>query len=206
VNVTSDLAIGLRVALEDAEKIKLNIGDLMRGGGRSGVDEATARRREVLGQKVEEEKDKSKKKDVVDVSSLEVEGVKTISNKLFDEIIEARLGEIFSLVIEQVEQSRNEAVLPAGVVITGGSALLPKITKVAKNIFGVPARVGTPKGVEGLIDEISTPAYSACQGLLLYGALDEGGSRTKNIGSGGSKDKGGNVLTGIGNLIKNLLP
>ena len=205
INVTSDLAIGLRVSLEDAEKIKLNMEDLQKnpeGGARA----ATAKREEVLGRAREKVADKKKKKDIIDVSSLEIEGINTISKKLFDEIVEARLGEIFSLVIDQVEQSRNEAKLPAGVVVTGGSAVLPKITTAAKNTFGVPARVGNPQGVEGLVDEISSPAYSACQGILLYGALDDGSGQGRASTLSTTKEKAGGILSSLGNIVKNLLP
>ena len=204
VNITSDLAIGLRVSLEDAEKIKVNFSDLVKG--RPEVNDATKRREELLGGKDEdEEKDPKKKKDVIDVTSLEVEGMKTVSKKLFDEIVEARLGEIFSLVINQLEQSRNEYRLPAGVVITGGAAMLPRITSIAKGVFGAPARVGNPNGVEGLIDEISTPAYSVAQGLILYGAVDDGGGK-RNVGSHGPKEKSGGILGNITGFLKNLLP
>jgi cell division protein FtsA len=218
VNITSDLAIGMRVSLEDAERIKLNIEELAKAAPRKdmAITDATKRRQELLGMKIkeeeeeeDEEKDSKKKKDVVDITTLEIEGIKTISKKLFDEIVEARLSEIFALVIEQVEQSRNEYQLPAGVVITGGAALLPRITTIAKNIFGVPARVGYPTGVEGLLDEISTPGYASTQGLLLYGASDEGAGRGKSrsIGLPGGKGKGGaGVIGSLSSFIKNLLP
>ncbi len=207
VNVTSDLAIGLRVSLEDAEKIKVNFGDLMRtprpdGDGMRRRDEAVVEKT-----KEETEKDSKKKKDIVDITSLDVEGMKTVSKKLFDEIVEARMVEIFTLVINQLEQSRYDHTLPAGVVITGGSAMLPRITAIAKNVFGAPARVGSPNGIEGLIDEISSPAYAAVQGLILYGAVDEGGGKGRNIGNSGPKQKGGGgILQNITGFIKNLLP
>ncbi|MBN1915764.1 cell division protein FtsA [Candidatus Dojkabacteria bacterium] len=209
VNVTSDLAIGLRVSLEDAEKIKVSIGDIIRGAGKQ-ESEAVKTRDGLLEEETKERrgvKEVKKKKEVVDISALEVEGMKTVSKKLFDEIVEARMVEIFSLVINQLEQSRNEYRLPAGVVITGGSAMLPRITAIAKEVFGAPARIGSPNGVEGLIDEIASPAYAASQGLILYGALDEGGGKGKNIGgTGGSKQNSGGILGNITGFIKNLLP
>lgn len=208
-NVTSDLAIGLRVSLEDAEKIKLNAEELMKNPTKNDMpSDATKRRKTLLGQEeplVAKDSSKKNAKDVIDVSSLEIDGVKTVSKKLFNEIIEARLSEIFDIVIRQVEQSGNETRLPAGVVITGGSALVPGITSIAKKVFGVPARVGYPKGLEGLVDEISSPAYSVVQGLTVYGSMDEGYSQTRGQQSR-QQSSGGGFVAKIGGMIKNLLP
>lgn len=194
-NVTSDLAIGLRLSIEDAERVKLNADHLIKKAKEKNKD-------------ISEKKDEKKKdKDVIDITELEIEGVKTVSKKLFDEIIEARLSEIFDLVLSQVEQSRNEARLPAGIVITGGGAMLPNITNIAKKVFGVPARIGYPTGLGGLVDEITGPAYAVSQGLILYGGQSEsmyssGSTSGMNAKSGGS----GNIFGNIGKFIKNLLP
>jgi cell division protein FtsA len=205
-NVTSDLAIGLRVSLEDAERIKLNAEELMKSVPSEIVSEATKKRKSILGQPQEDnEQPKKLTKDFIDVSSLEIEGIKTVSKKLFNEIIEARLSEIFDIVAKQIEQSGQESRLPAGVVITGGSSLIPGITNIAKKVFGVPARVGYPKGTEGLIDEISTPAYSVAQGLIVYGAQDEGFTQTRNQISLKNSNQIG-VFTKVKNFMKNLLP
>ncbi len=197
-NVTSDLAIGLRVSLEDAEKIKLNAKELMQGSKKmvSKLDD-----------KSNKKDNKSKKaSDIIDVSSLEIDGVKTISKKMFTEIIDARISEIFDLVIYQVEQSRNEIKLPAGIVITGGTALIPDITQIAKKVFGVPARVGFPKGLDGLVDEINNPAFAVSQGLILYGEKDEASGPK----SGGAMIRGVGASDGIFGKVKdffaNLIP
>ena len=218
-NITSDLAIGLRISLEDAEKIKINAQDLLIKLDNPDDDEseATKKRKELLGlnepaQAKEQAGSKSDQKkisrDIIDVTDLHIEGVKTISKKMFTEIVEARLAEILDLVIAQVEQSRNQAKLPAGVVITGGSALVPGVTQIAKKVFAVPARIGYPKGLEGLVDEITGPAYSVAQGLVVYGLNDtSGGSRSRpGVGKVATSDKQGNVLQKIGGFFKNLLP
>lgn len=189
-NITSDLAIGLRVSLEDAEKIKVNAAELIKGNVKTSKPE---------------EEDSKKSKDIIDISSLEVEGMKTISKKMFEEIIEARLSEIFDIVIDQVEQSRDEIKLPAGVVLTGGSALVPGVTQIAKKVFGVPARVGYPKGLGGLVDEIHSPAFAVSQGLILYGAQDEPGGKGVGISMQGGSE-GGSILSKVGDFFKNLLP
>lgn len=178
-NLTSDLAIGLRVSLEDAEKIKLNAEDLMRNSAKSRpVSEMTKKREKLLNSltgedEVVKKKDVKKNSDSIDVSFLEINGVTTISRKMFEEIIEARLSEIFDVVVKQVEESGNIAKLPAGVVITGGTSLVPGITNIAKEVFGIPARIGYPTGLSGLVDEISSPAYSTVQGLITYSKQGE---------------------------------
>lgn len=213
-NITSDLAIGLRISLEEAEKIKINAEELLNGSDdMTDVErESTRKRREVLGINAPDgevgDKDGKKNKDIIDVSDLHIEGIKTISRKMFTEIVEARLAEIMDLVIAQVEQSRHQAKLPAGVVITGGSALVPGITKMAKKVFGVPARIGYPKGLEGLVDEITGPAYSVAQGLVIYGLNDTAAGTRSRPGAGkvGGGDKQGGVLQRLGGFFKNLLP
>jgi len=209
-NVTSDLAIGLRVSLEDAEKIKLNAEELMKNTKKIKESKATKKRKALLaGDKKDDTTAETTKntssKDTIDISSLEIDGVDTVSKKLFQEITEARLGEIFDIIIKQVEQSGHETRLPAGIVITGGAALIPGITTIAKKVFGVPARVGNPKGLGGLVDEITSPAYSVAQGLTLYGALDEDltAHKSSKLSSGSSS---GGVLDKVKNIFKNLLP
>jgi cell division protein FtsA len=207
-NVTSDLAIGLRVSLEDAEKIKLNAEELMKGTKSVPESSATKKRKALLGQTEDDDKSSDKKansKDVIDISSLEIEGVKTVSKKLFNEIIEARLGEIFDIIIRQVEQSGHDSRLPAGIVLTGGSAHIPGITTIAKKVFGIPARVGHPKGLGGLVDEIMDPAYAVAQGLTLYGSLDEGYSQSKQS-VGTPQNSGDGLLNKVKGIFKNLLP
>ena len=203
INLTSDLAIGLRVSLEDAEKIKINADELIR---------ATARqeRKDVedngdKNEKSDKEEKEKKRSDIINVSTLEIEGMKTISKKMFEEIIEARLSEIFDLVIDQVEQSRNEIKLPAGVVLTGGAALVPQATTIAKKVFGVPARVGYPKGLEGLVDEINGPAFAVSQGLILYGSQDEAAGKGVGI-SVPSSGGGEGIFSKVFGFLKNLVP
>jgi cell division protein FtsA len=216
-NVTRDLAAGLRLSLDDAEKVKLNAEDLIKQTDRpvsQKVKDAASRRKRLTGEAEEEEaveeekkEDKEKRKDIIDVSSLEIEGVRTVSRKLFNEIIEARMSEIFEMVLQQIDQSHNEARLPAGVVITGGSSMLPGVTQIAKKVFGVPARIGYPRGLEGLTDGISSPAFSTVQGLISHGASDEENPRSSRGGSGGGKSIiPSGVLSRVTGFFKNLLP
>lgn len=207
INITSDLAIGLRVSLEEAEKIKLNAEELIKNSTQKEFEsDATKKRKALLNSQKEQEKTAPKKKDVIDVSSLDIKGMTTISKKLFEEIIEARLSEIFDIVIKQVEQSGNESRLPAGLVITGGSALLPNITNIAKKVFGVPARVGLPKGLVGLTEEINTPAYAVGHGLILYGSSEEGYENVTSRGKSTTNKKQSSGESKLKKFLKSLLP
>lgn len=197
VNVTSDIAIGLRVNLDEAEKIKVNASELIKKRTESSTKKIT------IGG---EDKPKKKQK-FVDISSLGIEGLKELDKELLEEIVEARLSEIFDLVRAQIDQSGTGATMPAGIVLTGGSAQLPGITKIAKKVFKIPARVGYPKKLEGLVDEITSPAYATIQGLILYGTNTNGEGRITDIGGGTARGEGGKDVFGkIKNWFKNLIP
>lgn len=195
-NVTRDLAAGLRLSLDDAEKVKVSVERLMK--------QQVGEKKE--GEKKEESKEEQEsRRDILDVSELDIEGVKTISRKMFNVIVEERVKEIFELVRDNIMQSGYQYKLPAGVVVTGGSAELPNITAIAKEVFGVPARVGYPRGLEGLIDDISSPAYAATQGLIVYGLTDEGFSMARAKPMSGKKDSG-NITNKVTKFLKNFLP
>jgi len=204
INVTSDLAIGLRVNLDDAERIKVNAADLLKGKVKG---EKSGKSVDVNSKAKNKKKSKKNKSKVIDVSSLGIEGTKEIDKELFEEIIEARLSEIFDLVLAQISQAGSDTSMPAGVVLTGGCAMLPSITKITKRVLKVPARIGYPKGLEGLVDEISSPAYSTIQGLVLYGMGSNGESRlSESISGGGGGEGVGNIFSKVGGWFKNLIP
>lgn len=154
-NITNDLAIGLRVTLESAEKIKL-----------------------LLSQKpkspVYPDDDKSKKKseDELDLSALELtEDLKKVSRKtLVEGIIKPRLNEIFTMVGLEIKKSGFGGMTPSGLVICGGGAETVGIVEAARRNLAMPVRVGIPGNVTGLVDEILNPAFATSVGLLHYGA------------------------------------
>lgn len=144
-NVTNDIAIGLRVSLDTAEKIKLS-----------------------LSAPKKTEKDQ---KDELDLSSLGISEVSKVSRKtLIDGIIRPRLNEIFTMVRLELEREKIINRIPSGAIITGGGARTVGITDSAKRMLALPVRLGIPKGVSGLIDDVMDPAFSVPIGLLLYGA------------------------------------
>jgi cell division protein FtsA len=144
-NVTNDLAIGLRVSLETAEKIKLALSD----------------------------KKKKEESDEMDLIGLGVTEVTKISKKtLLEGIIRPRLNEIFTMVRMELEKEGLANRIPSGAVITGGGAETAGAIESGKRMLSLPVRIGIPKGVGGLIDDVVNPAFSTCVGLLLYGAKD----------------------------------
>lgn len=142
-HVTNDIAAGLRTPFNDAERIK-------RRYGFAKARMATAEER-------------------VEVPSVGGKGAGTVSRQILCEIIEPRLDEIFELIQREVAKSGYEGSLASGVVITGGSMLLPGAVEVAERTFGLPVRLGVPAHVGGLVDVIDSPAYSAAVGLVLHG-------------------------------------
>lgn len=152
-NVTNDLAIGLRISLEAAEKIKLALS--------------------------EEERKKMKPKslednDQLDLKRLGVIELKKVSKKTLTEgIIRPRLNEIFTMVKVELEKNDIANRVPSGVVITGGGSLTVGASDSAKRMLSLPVRLGKPKGVSGLIDDVINPSFSTAVGLILYGARQE---------------------------------
>jgi cell division protein FtsA len=161
-NITNDIAIGLRVSLEDAEKIKLYISH-QRDSLRSATihdDKTTKQTREDVA-----------KDDVLDISDLRIAELKSISRKFVVEgVIRPRLREIFDLVALEIKKSGYAGLLPAGVVLCGGASLTVGMTDTVKESMRVPVRVAQPKGVSGLIEEVTSPAYAASVGTILHGA------------------------------------
>lgn len=141
-NVTNDLAIGLRLSLDGAEKLKINLS------------------------KVSAEEDKQ---DDIDLNKLGIyEETKTVSKKTIVEgIIKPRLNEIFGMAADDVSKNGFAGLTPSGVVITGGGALTVGAVEVCRRAFSLPARIGIPDGVKGLVEEILNPSFASPIGSLL---------------------------------------
>jgi cell division protein FtsA len=190
-NITRDLTAGLRVfSMDDAEKIKISLSDMLKKNPGKAKEES----------------------DIIDISDLNIEGAKTISKKQFNSYIEPRVEEIFEYVVNQMSQAGFDYQLPAGIVLTGGTSSLPGITSIASKVFGVPARVAAPRGLEGLVEGISSPAYSTIQGLVLHAMQNDlyvsSGSSKYSSGSGMKSKFGSGSGMGakIGGFLKRLLP
>lgn len=179
-NVTNDLAIGLRVSLESAEQVKLSLSS--------------------------EKKKEEEQSDMIDISEMGATDTKKVSKKTLTEgIIRPRLNEIFTMVRIELEKAGIANRVPSGVIITGGGAETVGSIDCAKRMLSLPVRVGKPRGVGGLIDDIITPSFATPVGLILYGASvgapvpPQGFGKNLKLPSMGFAGK-------IIDTIKNLLP
>jgi len=143
-NFTNDIAVGLRAAIPEAEKIKKKFGC-------------------VTSPLVEEQ-------ETIEVPSVgKGKKPRVLSRQLLADIIHPRAEEIFRLVDNDIKRMGYEKSLNSGIVLTGGTALLEGLEEVAEEIFDLPARRGDPMGIGGLVDRVSTPDFATSVGLILYG-------------------------------------
>lgn len=164
-HITQDIALGCRIPMDDAEKLKLYLtdnadDDLRPHPGESKVD-FTKRR---------------KKLDVIDPEKVGIAHNDFLSKKtLVGGIMEPRVREIFKLVMQELDKadllSGNKT--PAGLVLTGGGAMTAAVTDVAKKVSNLPVRLAHPEEIEGLTEDIKKPNFTVAVGLLEY-ALSQG--------------------------------
>lgn len=198
INITKDLAAGLRISLESAEKIKLALGKPVKVL--------------VMPEPVDHHKmSKTSPEDELDLSGLGIiEEMKTVSRKtLVEGIIKPRLNEIFTMVGLEIKRSGFGGMTPSGVVITGGGAETVGAIESAKRNLAMPVHIGIPTKVSGLIDEIITPAYTTSVGLLLYGASlkrSETSSGFGGLGKIGQRIQMKGIAGKMLDLVKSFLP
>lgn len=142
VQITNDLAVGLRTSIEEAEKIKISYG--------SAVENSASPEK------------------LIEISSINGKEKHNVSKKYLVEIIEPRVSEIFNFVGMEVRKSGWYSMIPGGIVITGGSSLLPGISEVAEQVLNLPSRLGRPHYEGELADMINDPSYSEAIGLLSF--------------------------------------
>lgn len=112
--------------------------------------------------------------DTIEVTTFGDRRVESVPRRDICEVAEARLQEIFLLVQSEIKRSGYEGLLPAGVVLVGGTARLSGIVDLASGLLQLPVRQGIPRGIHGLIDTVDGPAYAASVGLVLWGARHGG--------------------------------
>ncbi len=122
-------------------------------------------------------------------------------------IIEARVNEIFKLIMQEIKRSGYDGLLPAGVVLTGGSSMLPGIKRLASQVMGLPVRSAQPENLLGMVDKLNSPAYSTAVGLLHWAMTM--GEHEKMLGRGRKRRGKGEpnmFFSNIKNWLKRLLP
>jgi len=161
-HLTNDIAVGLRTPMAEAEKIKQAYGCCL--SSMVGKDET------------------------IEVPSVGGREPRVLSRQLLAEILEPRVEEIFSLVNREIIRSGYEDLIASGVVITGGTCILPGMPELAEQIFNLPVRRGVPRDIGGLTDVVNSPIYATGVGLVKYGSRNVS-SRNFSIGQTNVFDK-----------------
>ena len=138
--ITNDIAMALRTPTREAEEIKIRYGIA----------------KQVLVDPSE----------TIEVPGLGDRGPRTLSRQMLAAVIEPRVEELFALALQVVRESEYEEVLSSGVVLTGGTAMMPGIAELAEEIFLKPVRLGIPQYNGQLADVVKSPRYSTAHGLL----------------------------------------
>lgn len=196
-HVTQDIALGCRISLDNAEKIKLHLSN-----------EAKEVIKPHPGESKEDLNKRKKKADKIDLEKLGIEGnCDELSQKIIvDGIMMPRLKEIINQVAAKIEEKELLAEIPSGIVLTGGGAETVGLIDVVKKTLRLPARIGYPKKVEGMVSDISKPAYATSIGLLEYGHNIGGGQELKTKFKFLSNFQAKGVFAKALEFIKSLLP
>jgi cell division protein FtsA len=168
--LTRDVAIGLGLPFEIAEEMKKKYGSVMP------VYEG--------------------KGDTAPAISQDGHGV---SYQDLCDIIRARVEEIMKLILLEMPNSEYESLVPAGLVLTGGSSNLAGMATLGRDILRLPVRVGAPNDVYGIGDVLRDPAYATSVGLLLWGTRHDGNRTWKGGLFGGALRR---LATNLGKLFR----
>jgi cell division protein FtsA len=147
MHVTNDMAVVLYAPFEAAEEIKLKFGHVNPNEVRS--------------------------EEYVDVDAFGDETERAVSRRDIAEIIHARAEEMLTMVANEIIRSGHAGLLPAGIVLTGGTAQLAGLRQMAREMLHAPVRIGTPQGLEGLADKLHGSAFATGVGLVKWGLLRE---------------------------------
>ena len=159
--VTNDIAMALRTPTQHAEEIKIKYACALTQ--LAGADET------------------------IKVPSVGDRPPRDLSRQALAEVVEPRYDELFTLVQAELRRSGFEDMVPAGVVLTGGTSKMEGVVELAEEIFHMPVRVGSPHSIRGLTDIVRNPIYSTGVGLLQYGSQHQAdGHSVAARSSGGS--------------------
>jgi cell division protein FtsA len=158
--VTNDIAMALRTPTQYAEEIKIRYACALTQ--LAGADES------------------------IKVPSVGNRPPRDLSRQALAEVVEPRYDELFTLVQAELRRSGFEEMLPAGIVLTGGSSKMEGVVELAEEIFHMPVRVGFPQAIKGLNDIVRNPVYATSVGLLQYGLE----SQEESTGRGAARSRG----------------
>ena len=180
-HITQDVAVGLRLPQAQAEEIKKQQGHAVRA--EVGAEE------------------------YFNIRPFGEDQPVKVNRQDLAHIIEARTAEIFSLILQEIKRSGYDGLLPAGMVLTGGTSALPGIRRVAHEVLGMPVRTGQPENLLGLVDRLNSPAYATSVGLLQWAltmheqVLTSGKARRTRRGRGDGQVKTDNWKDWINRLL-----
>lgn len=155
--VTRDISAGLRAPLEEAERVKLAFGQARA----SDVPKDLTFTYTPLGEEAEQ----------------------TEQMRFLAEIIESRVTEMFQLIRKELNRSNYAGVLPAGLVLSGGGAMLSGVRELGADILEMPTRIGYPGGVGGLVESVAAPSFATSVGLVRWGGRARAGASRRDAGS-----------------------
>jgi cell division protein FtsA len=177
-HVTADVAIGLRISIDAAERIKITYGNALP--------------KEI------------NKKDEIDLKEFSDIETGMVSKKYIAEIIEARIEEIFDKVDQELKKINRSGLLPAGAILTGGGAKLLGIVEVAKRRLRLPAALGFPLNLSSVVDKVNNLSFATATGLVLWG---EQVRRESRNGRALSKFSGGrDTIRKVRHWFRSLIP
>ena len=154
-HITNDVAVGLRTPAHEAERIKQKYGCALTS--------------------------LVSKDETIEVPSVGGRNPRIVSRQILAEIIEPRLEEIFSLVRQEIVRAGCEDLVAAGIVLTGGTAIIDGGPELAEQVFHLPVRRGVPHNIGGLVDVVKSPMFSTGVGLIQIGLKSkEQGERFRN--------------------------
>ncbi len=150
-NLTNDIAFGVSVPPEEAERIKKRFGSCLPAG--------------------------IKEDESIEVPGIGGRAPRRLPRQILGEILEPRMEEIFDLIKREIIRADMEHLVSSGVVVTGGTSLLEGLPEIADAVLELPVRVGTPRKIGGLVDLVNNPMYATGVGLVLYGAKETADKR-----------------------------
>ena len=143
-HVTRDISVGLRAAHDEAERVKIHDAAAMVAL----VDPD----------------------DVFEVASLGSDDPRLLPKRILAEIIEPRMHELFTMVRQEILKSGYFNLLPGGIVLSGGGSQLTGSVELCRQVTGMPTRLGGPRDVAGVAEDLRSPVYATAVGLVQYGA------------------------------------
>ncbi len=180
-HITQDIATGLRLPVAQAEEVKIQQGHALRS--EIGPEEYFT------------------------IRPFGEEHPVEINRQDLAHIIGERVSEIFKIILQEIKRSGYDGLLPAGLVLTGGSSQLPGIKRLASEVMGLPVRAAQPENLIGLVDRLNSPAYSTSVGLLYWGLQAHGTEAAHKHGrKHRQKGEPNMVMTNIREWLKRLIP